>query len=285
VGYAVSVTNSVRQKYSRSSLNSGQIAILELLYKYRFGSRQLLANSLGIKAGSSLHTKLEVLRKHGYIDKRLEKRLKLYGVPAAYHLLPKGIRALQALPEHDFITEQAIRANYKDKTVSNDFIAHTLSVYERTQLLQARYPALKVFTKRDMGRYSYFPEQPPDAFLSLLSDDPKQPHRFFLDVVSDKMPRYLLDKRIAAYCTFFEEGGWDETGSALPVILLLSEWPPAEKRIQRSIAGLLNRLEADVRVYTTTTTALERADADEPIWTAVDDVDELVTIEAITVNP
>ena len=44
----------------RSALKQGQIDILETLYKYRFGSRQLLADSLGIKSGSNLFEKLNV---------------------------------------------------------------------------------------------------------------------------------------------------------------------------------------------------------------------------------
>ncbi len=47
----------------RSVLKQGQIDILEMLYKYRFGSRQLLADSLGIKSGSNLFEKLNVLMK------------------------------------------------------------------------------------------------------------------------------------------------------------------------------------------------------------------------------
>lgn len=273
----------VRPKYARSSLNIGQIAILELLYKYRFGSRQLLADSLGVKAGSSLHTRLEVLCQHGYIGKRLEKRLKLEGMPAAYHLLPKGLRLLQSLPGHEAIDDGAIRANYKDKTVGNDFITHVLGVYEQTQPLLRQYPALKVFTRRDMAKYDYFPALLPDAFLSLPSVD-GVPHRFFFDLVSDKTPRYLLERRVSAYCEFFEDGGWDETGSELPVLLLQCEWGPAEKGIKRSIAALINRLEADVRVYTSTIAALEHEAADGAIWTAVDD-DEPVSLEAITVTP
>lgn len=140
----------------RSVLKQGQLDILELLYKYRFGSRQLLADSLSIKAGSSLHEKLEVLVKHDYVEKRLDKRLKLLGMPAAYCLTPKGIRTLQTLPEHDFITDSTVKASYKDKTVSQTFITHTLGVYKYTNLLKHRYPSLKVFTRRDMSKYGYF---------------------------------------------------------------------------------------------------------------------------------
>ena len=73
----------------RSALSQGQIDILELLYTYRFGSRQLLADSLSVTP-DSLFRKLEVLIKHQLIKKRHEPRLKLLAVPAAYYLTPKG---------------------------------------------------------------------------------------------------------------------------------------------------------------------------------------------------
>ncbi len=41
----------------RSSLKQGQIDIVELLYRFRFGNRRLIAESLSIKAGSSLYEK------------------------------------------------------------------------------------------------------------------------------------------------------------------------------------------------------------------------------------
>ena len=78
----------------RSALKQGQIDILETLYKYRFGSRQLLADSLGIKSGSNLFEKLNVLMKRGFVARRYDKSYKLRSVPAAYYLTPKGLRKL-----------------------------------------------------------------------------------------------------------------------------------------------------------------------------------------------
>lgn len=275
----------VKQKYVRSVLNDGQIKVLELVYKYRFGSRQLLANSLGVKAENGLYEKLEILVKNGYLGKRFDKHLKLLGKPAAYYLAPKGIKALQTLPRHEDISDSAIKLSYQNKTtVSNSFIASTLSIYEHTQLLQRQYPGLKVFTKRDMINYSYFPLQLPDAFLSLPGNNPEQPHRFFFDIVSDRQPRSVLDRRIANYVEFFDGGGWDKTGSELPVILLLSEWSPAEKRIQRSVRVQLNRLESELRVFTSTTAAVENSPELGAIWTACDNPDELCDLEAISIS-
>lgn len=272
----------VGQKYARSTLNAGQVRLLDLVYTYRFSSRQLLADSLGVKPENGLYEKLEILVKYEYLAKRFEKRLKLQAIPAAYYLTPKGLRTLQNLPEHAYITDAVIKGSYKDRTVGQDFVTHTLNVYKYTNLLKRHYHGLKVFTKREISQYDYFPSQLPDAFLSLPSGDPKQPKRFFFDLVSDSLPRSALDRRIANYCEFFDEGGWDITGSELPTILLLSEWGPAEKRIQRNVRLLLYRSDLEeLPVYTSTTSALEHMTDERAIWTSVEDTDELLELRAL----
>ncbi len=275
--------SSIKPKYLRSTLNSGQIAILEQLYKYRFASRALLAEGLGIKAGSSLHQKLEVLGKHGYIAKRYDKRLKLQGVPIAYYLTPNGLRELQKLPKYDFIDPAFIKTTYADKRVRMEYVSDILNIHRLTGLLKQQYRGLKVFTKRQISRESYFPELVPDALLSLATNDPVQPYRFFLDLVPDRTPRPVLYRRIKAYSDFFE-GGWRGTDSELPVLLLVSEWGPAERNIQRNVLKWLNAEESDLQAFTTTSLALERSWDNTAIWTPVDETDELVSLLDI-VNP
>lgn len=266
-------------------LNNNQVALLELLYVYRFGSRQLVADSLGIKAGSSLHERLGVLLKHGYIAKRFEKSLKLQGVPVAYYLTPKGLRALQALPEHDHITDTTIKASYKDKTVGQAFVMHTMAVYSYTNMLKQHYPQLKVFTQRHMSQYDYFPRQLPDAFLSLPTSDPKAPQRFFFDIITNSMPRPAIDRQIANYCQFFDEGGWDDTGSELPKLLLFCESGITEKRAQRYVRSQLGRADMEeLGAFTTTVGALKGMSGENTaIWSAVDEPDELQALDALQV--
>jgi hypothetical protein len=276
----------VKKKYERSVLNLGQIAVLELVYKYRFGTRSLIGSSLGLKSGTSLYERLEVLVKNGYVGKRSDIRSKAINKPAAYYVTSKGIKVLQALPGHEHITDQAIRLSYQNKgTVRDEFIAHILNVYELTQTIERQYPTLKVFTERDISRYSYFPERLPEAFLSLPTDDPEAPHRFFFDVVRDRQPRRTLDVRLTNYVEFFDDGGWDDTESELPVILLVCEWAPSERSIQRSTRALLSRLDSTMRVYTTTANAIRNSDESLAIWTDIQDVDELISLDDISVNP
>jgi len=253
------------------------------VYKYRFASRQLLAESLGVKPENGLYEKLEILVKHGYLAKRFDKQLKLLGVPAAYFLTPKGLRALQNVAGHDHITDSVIKLSYKDKTVSQSFIQHTLDVYRYTNALRRAYPDLKIFTKRDMSQYEYFPEQSPDAFLSLPTNDPMQPKRFFFDLVPDATPRYVLDRRIAHYSEFFDEGGWGVANSELPVILLVAEKGTAEKRMHRYVRLQLNRSDMeDLQVFTTTTAAISHMFDEKAIWTDIQDTDDLLSLELLS---
>jgi len=267
----------------RSTLKQGQIDILELLYKYRFGSRQLLADSLGIKAGSSLHEKLQVFIKHGYIAMRLEKKLKLHGTPAAYYLTPKGLRTLAALPDHDYITDSMIKGSYKDSTVTQPFVTQTLRVYAQANRLTVAYPNLKVFLRRDMSRYSYFPKPLPDAFLSLPISKGTPLKRFFLDVIPDSLPTKPLYQRITSYAEFFDEGGWERVSDEPPILLLTCETGTTERRVRRAVKAALYKAETDVDIiaFTSTFGAVQNIEENGAIWTSLDDPDELLSLPEI----
>jgi len=261
----------------RSVLKQGQIDILELLYKYRFGSRQLIADSLNIKAGSSLHEKLDVLIKHGYINKRLDKAQKLYGMPVAYFLTPKGLKFMQSLPNHEYITESVIKSSYRDKSTSLGFITHTLDAYRLITALKRKYPGLKAFTRREMSKYSYFPTMLPDAFLSIKVND--QPKRFFFDLVPDLNMRRILDVRLTNYADFFDRGGWDITDSELPCLLLVADKGSAERRLQRVTRVLRNKYDIDSDIFTSTITAITSPNSECAVWSDINDPDELQSLQ------
>ena len=132
-----------------------------------------------------------------------------------------------------------------------------------------------------MSRYSYFPDNPPDVFLSLKVDG--VPHRFFLDIIPDSLPRKPLDDRITGYAEFFEEGGWEVTNSEYPKLLFVTERGATETRTRRIIRAALSRADMDdeIQAYTTTFAALQNMDASGRIWTSVDDPDELLSLPGL----
>lgn len=267
---------------NRSVLRQGQIEILGLLYKYRFGSRQLIAESLKVKAGSNIYEKLNVLIKHGFVAKRYDKSLRLQGLPAAYYLTPKGLKTLQSLNAWNYITEATIRSSYRDKNISQSFINHTLDVYSCTNMLAKTHPTLKVFTRRDMSHYSYFPNNPPDAFLSLKTGEETTPKRFFFDFISDDTPRSVIAKRIAQYMQFFSDGEWDATNSQIPILLFLTFKPAIKKYLMRSARAVRGTfdMEDEVAIYAATIDQLLSAESSR-IWEDIDSADSLFPLDKL----
>lgn len=267
---------------NRLMLRQGQIEILGLLYKYQFGSRQLIAESLKVKAGSNIYEKLNVLIKHGFVAKRYDKSLRLQGLPAAYYLTPKGLKTLQSLDAWNYITEATIRSSYRDKNISQSFINHTLDVYSYTNMLAKTHPTLKVFTRRDMSRYSYFPNNPPDAFLSLKTGEETTPKRFFFDFISDDTPRSVIAKRIAQYMQFFSDGEWDATNSQIPILLFLTFKPAIKKYLMRSARAVRGTfdMEDEVAIYAATIDQLLSAESSR-IWEDIDSADSLFPLDEL----
>ena len=79
----------------RRPLHSGQIAVIELIYKYRFASGALLAHSLGIKHDPVLRERLSVLEAQKFIGRIYKSSYRLQGKPAVYYVLPRGLEVLR----------------------------------------------------------------------------------------------------------------------------------------------------------------------------------------------
>ena len=257
----------------RLVLKKGQIDILEVLYGGRFCSCRLLADRLGITSGSSLHEKLNVLMKHGFVDRRYDKSFRLRGMPAAYYVTPKGLRQLQLIHGRERVTDAIVKAGYRDRVVSQAFVNHAVSVYMYTNQLRHRYPLLEVLLRREMMLYSYVPANPPDAFLSLRVGDGIR--QFFFDVVSKDMLPSTIRRRIVGYMSFFDSGGWNEANSDMPKLLLLLEDPAMKRRLERIARAVRRRfgLDDEIEIYVAMAVDLLNGDT-AASWLSIDETSE-----------
>ena len=262
----------------RLVLKKGQIAILEALYECRFCSCRLLADRLGIRSLSNLHEKLNVLMKHGFVDRRYDKSFRLRGMPAAYYVTPKGLRQLQLIHGRERVTDAIVKAGYRDRVVSQAFVNHAVRVCAYINQLQHRYPLLEVLLRREMMLCSYVPANPPDAFLLLRVGDGIRQfgiRRFFLDVVSKDMLPSTINRRIAGYMDFFDNGGWDEMNSELPKLLLLLEDTAMKRRLERAARAVRRRFDLDdeIEIYVAMAEDLLNGDT-AAIWLSIDETSE-----------
>ena len=267
-----------------AALKKGQIDILEVLYGCRFCSCRLLADRLGITSGSSLHEKLNVLMKHGFVDRRYDKSFRLRGTPAAYYVTPKGLRQLQLIHGRERVTDAIVKAGYRDRVVSQAFVNHTVRVCAYINQLQHRYPSLEVLLRREMMLYSYVPANPPDAFLLLrVGDGIRQSgiRKFFFDVVSKDMLPSTIRRRLAGYMSFFDNGGWDEMNSELPKLLLLLEDTAMKRRLERIARAIRSRFDLDDEIEIYIAMAEDLLNGDTAIWLSIDETSEFLALEEV----
>ena len=110
---------SVEEKKKERKLNKGQVAVLKLLYRYRFTTSELLAKAEGQKHLQVTRSRLEVLEKQGYIHRRYDNSYKLRGRFAAYCLTAKGLSYLKSI---DVAEPQIIKMMYNDPKASEKFV-------------------------------------------------------------------------------------------------------------------------------------------------------------------
>lgn len=259
----------------RRQLNQGQLAVLLVLFRFRYGSRELVAVSLGKKNGTAMHSKLTILLEQEYIGRRYERGFQAQNRPAAYYLTPKGLRALRDRLDRDDIDDVVIKASYKDKTATQQFIDHNLSVFAAANQFKALYPELMFFTKRELLVYDYFPKPLPDGYISLKSK--QETKRFFVEILEASMPYMTVEYRIRQYVEYYQDGIWQAKGNPFPPILCICEDAKLERRVTKQIAKVSARTGEDMDFYVTTRKALAQAsDENLVVWSRYDEPDELI---------
>ena len=234
----------VEEKKKERKLNKGQLAVLTLLYRYRFTTSELLAKFENQKHLQVTRSRLTNLEKQGYIGKRYDGSYKLAGKFAAYYLLPKGLRYLKSI---DIADPQVIKMIYNDSKASDKFIDFCLSVFRTAQALTSFYDKeAKVFTRTELLDYDYFPQPQPDLYLSIKRDGVRH---YFVDIYDDATPAFVILKKIKRYAEHHDSGEWDSTDSAYPEVIIACTSDKAEQRLRKK---LLITTTGDITVYTCT---------------------------------
>lgn len=264
-------------KKHRRKLNTEQLEVLKLLYKFRFGTNDLFAQYFGKKDRSFVYKRLKILHERGLIGKRFDSSYRLQGKPAAYYLTPDGARELQNARG----VEISIKSIYKDRTVSEQFVKHSLELFAiRNRLYVEHGDDLLFFTRAKMNReeYDYFPRPLPDAYIRLKNSN----KHFFLDVFHDNEPSFVAKRRVKQYVKYDEEGDWTVTETDLPIVLACCESPNLAKRVQKFIVKALDDAWSDSEVMFALTTKAELMSSKSAAWHRPNDSAERVVLEDIS---
>lgn len=259
----------------RRKLNTEQITVLRLLYMFRFGTNELFAEYFGKKDRSFVFKRLKILQGHGLVGKRFDGSYRLLGKPAAYYLTPDGARQLQEARK----IQVNIKGIYKDKSVSEQFVARSLNLFAIHNRLRTQYgDKLELFTKANVNyeEYDYFPQPLPDAYIRFKDSN----KHFFLDVYYDDQPKVVAVQRMKQYIKYEESGEWLATKTDLPVVLAVCESAGLVKQVQRYMRKSLKEAWESEVVYALTTKAELMSD-ELAVWRRVDEPDEKLALKDI----
>lgn len=252
-----------RSKTQPEKLYKNQLMLTNILYKFRFGTNDLIADYRGLTR-RSVNKSLQGLVEKGFVVKKFDKSMKFRSEPAVYYLSTKGLKYLRSYIPLD---DRVVQAIHKNRLVSDTFIAHQLSVFQTYNLLRKQYDnSYVVFTKAELTKFKQYPEQLPDLFLANKQEVWKD---FMLDIFLTE-PFFIIKKRIQYYITHRNEE-WNDK-EPYPSILIVCPHARNESKVIKYTESLLE----DFDFYVTTVKAL--FSGDKEVWTNPVEPDELVAI-------
>src|ERR1035438_7430760 len=198
-------------------LNAKQIHTLKLIYKFRFINSTLLAKYKGINRINT-HKALKILLDQEYIARDYRSEYRIDRIGAKYYLAPKALRLLK--DEHQ-LNEKTLLNMYKNKNVSSVFADHNIDVMQIYLSLRDAYSTtFHMFTKSELGDYTYFPEPKPDLYLNRIKPRVKLASEYILYIFT-VTPPYIIKKQIEALVEHYDTDDWQtESETDYPVILI-----------------------------------------------------------------
>lgn len=255
----------------QTNLTSKQLEILLLLYRYRFLNRTHLQKFLNHKGPRRINSWLKDLTSQNIIGRKYSRKLKENTKPAIYHLAT-GSRKI--LLDHEETDAKTLKRVYREKTRSKQFIDHCLLVADIFFFLKekARQQDVKLhfFTKVDLKHHYYLPYNRPDAYIALESENDTR--RYFLEIIDEGTPRFMIRKKITQYIEYFDEETWQKrTGHPNPSILIVCPNEPIKQFLDKHIRQVLDEeAEDELYFYLGLKEAFSYAEPDLQMWTLVE---------------
>lgn len=262
----------------RNTLNQQQTEILQILYKFRFATVELIAKYQELDSNNYTNRRLKILVDKGYIGRNYDGSYKIHGKQASYYLLLEGIRILKKDPD---VNHKALDGMRRDGSVGEVFIQRCLDIFGLyTKFSQLYGEQLSFYSKSELMGNEYFLKPLPDAYIT-IEDQPENPKQFLLDIIETSTQFAAVRRRLLRYITHYKSGDWGATNTDYPVILLICENALLERRLQRLTTKLLSKEDIDeLSIQTTTMKAVMGSEgAEDLIWSSVDEPGKLTNLD------
>lgn len=246
-----------------------QLQILNLIYRFRFLNRTQLQTLLNHKDTKRINTWLKDLTNKNILGRIYSTKLKENTKPAIYYLATKSRKIL--LDQED-INNKILNRAYRDKNASQKLTDHCIFLADIYLLLQTdshkNNQELNFYTKTNLLDHNYLPYNRPDAYISLK--DKKQTKRYFLEIIDQGTPRFMLRKKISQYIEYFDEGTWENrTLHKNPSLLFICPNQNIYNFLTKHIAQVLEEETSDLQFFLSLKSEIQEAGLTSNTWQLV----------------
>ncbi|MBI3341726.1 replication-relaxation family protein [Candidatus Curtissbacteria bacterium] len=213
-----------------------QLNTLLHLYKFHYLNTNQIQKLFKHKDPQTVQFWLQDLRKKGYIDYRDFDRKKFIAntKPAIYFLTKVARRKLKTHPKCEIAVLNRV---YQEKGTSDNFVNRHIFIADIFLNLRAQIEKdekLHFSTQANLKGFYYFPKPMPNAYISIKS--PKKTKRYFLILINERLPWYLLDKIFEDYLKYTDNNQWsDYSRDPLPSFLIVCPSQKTKKHLFKFI--------------------------------------------------
>jgi predicted transcriptional regulator len=225
----------IKEPKYRRPVSSNQVKLLYILFKFRFGTSDLIA-SIVKKDRSTIYESLRTLEQQGYVHKFHDSSYRLRGRPAIYTLVAKGIKYLRDTGK---VNQTTLRNFYKNKRIAvenESLVDQCLLVFRIFNVLKAQTgQTFSIYTKYELNKED-FVSPPPELWLQRQSKSQKPD--YILDIFPAGTMTWLLRKRLRQHQEFA-----DEYEYLYPNVLLVAGNPNTERRLFKQVESAIQDFE------------------------------------------
>ena len=244
-----------------------QIEILILLYRFRFLNRQHVQIMLNHKTPHRVKEWLFDLTRKGMLSRTYSRKFGENTKPAVYFLDKKSRDILKG---QEGINADLLNKVYREKTRSQDFRERSMFLADIFLNLKSQAKGeFHFFTKTELEDHKYLPNPHPNAYIAVKEG--KETKRYFLEIVSEQVPRYALRKHIEYLFKYYSSGIWQKTTKhPFPTILLVCPNYVTRAFLSKFISQTRGYEEDELSFFLTTEDQIRTRGVKNDIWQKAD---------------
>jgi hypothetical protein len=256
------------------TITDKQKEIMVYLYRFRFLDRSQIQKLLKHNHPSRIKAWLKDLTEKNITGRHFTKSLK-DNKPAVYFLSLVSKKILQQETE---IKPELLKSIYREKHRSSRFVNHSMflaDIYLYLKEIHRKKDSLSFYTKRDLERYLYLPDNKPDAYIAVKHED-NNIKRCFLEIIDEDTPRFVLRRKILSYIEYFDSSKFQNyTKLSFPSLLWVCPDQKIKKFLYRHIIRVLEEEAIDgMNFFLATKEEVVSSKLKTNVWQRVEETQE-----------